>query len=157
MVSPTSMKKRAEPQYEWMGPPGALFIMLSLPLTIYFLYFACTPSSCLSLSPSSPDFLRLTNPLTAYGGWRGLLSSLFSVRATVVYVGWLLLHFVLYLVVPGKVVQGAPFDEHGRRLDYPLNGLQAHNARLEHSRRHQPSHSRATVSGAQASPRPSSA
>ena len=38
----------SRPHYEWMGPPGALFIMLSLPLVIYALYFLCERQHCLS-------------------------------------------------------------------------------------------------------------
>ena len=114
--------KRVDPfPYEWMGPPGALVIMLALPVVVYGLHFACNAAHCLSLDPLSPDFLRLDAPFTA--GLRPFLASLFSVRATVVYLLWLALHFVLYLVVPASVVQGSPLDEEGHRLSYPLNGL----------------------------------
>ena len=107
--------------YEWMGPPGAALIMLALPVVVYLLHFQCTPTSCLSLDPKSPDFLRVENPFSQ--GLYPLLSSLFSVRATCVYLGWLMLHVFLYLALPAKVVQGGPLDKEGNRLSYPLNGL----------------------------------
>ena len=107
--------------YEWMGPPGAAAIMLLLPLVVYALHFACTSDVCLSLQPGSPDFLRLDHPL--HLGLLPLLSSLFSLRASLLYLGWLALHFGLYLCVPGPVVRGGPLDERGNSLAYPLNGL----------------------------------
>ena len=107
--------------YEWMGPPGAAVILLTLPVVVYFLYFACTSAVCLSLQPSSPDFLRVDDPLR--DGLLPLLRSLVSVRAVLLYMGWLLLHFALYLVVPGSVVRGCPLDAQGHCLLYPLNGL----------------------------------
>ena len=55
------------------------------------------------------------------------LARLWSWRAFAVYCGWLLLHFVLYLVVPGGSVHGVTLDKHGNRLLYPTNGqLQQH-------------------------------
>ena len=107
--------------YEWLGPPGAAVLMASLPLTVYFLYYQCTATSCLSLDPKSPDFLHVQNPFSE--GLYPLLSSLFSIRATCIYLGWLGLHFLLYLTLPATVVQGVPLDKEGHRLSYPLNGL----------------------------------
>jgi hypothetical protein len=51
------------------------------------------------------------------------LSDLFSVRASIIYVSWLLLHYVLYLILPARIVQGTVINAKGDRLDYPLNGL----------------------------------
>ena len=36
------------PHYEWMGPPGALLIMLLVPAVMYALYFLCSPHYCLT-------------------------------------------------------------------------------------------------------------
>ncbi len=57
------------------------------------------------------------------------LSRLWSWRAFSVYVGWLLLHFALYAVVPGRQAVGVPLDRHGSRLRYPLNGKRIPHAR----------------------------
>ena len=54
-----------------------------------------------------------------------------------VYVGWLLLHCVLYVLVPGGEVQGVPLDRHGNRLTYPTNGqLRALRLAMEHATVH---------------------
>ncbi len=62
------------PHYEWMGPPGALFIMTSLPLVIYALYFLCEPARCIDLAhaPWQSAHRTATRPLTAA---RSLLSA----------------------------------------------------------------------------------
>ena len=55
------------------------------------------------------------------------LSRLWSWTAFAVYVGWLLLHFVLYLIVPGSRVSGVALDKRGNRLHYPINGEPMHS------------------------------
>ena len=51
-----------------------------------------------------------------------LSSRLWSWRAFAAYTGWLLLHTLLYRLVPGGRAQGVPLDERGNRLSYPTNG-----------------------------------
>lgn len=46
-------------KYEFMGPPGAAVIMLTLPLVVYGLYFGCNRTACPALNPSSADFLSV--------------------------------------------------------------------------------------------------
>jgi hypothetical protein len=46
-----------DPHYEWMGPPGALMIMVSLPIIVYALYFACNETGCITLTRGGSDFL----------------------------------------------------------------------------------------------------
>lgn len=76
----------------------------------------CCVVSCPLLSVSD-----LLSPLVSSRVW--------SLRAFVVYVGWLLLHFVLYLTVPASEVAGVTLDKQGNRLTYPTNGQlqQNHN------------------------------
>ena len=79
-----------------------------MPLSVCWLiavlccWLACSGGSWLSLSVGSARW------------W--------SWRAFAVYVCWLLLHFVLYLLVPGSRVRGVPLDKQGNRLDYSTNG-----------------------------------
>ena len=63
LAEPTTSSR---PHYEFLGPPGALFIMLAVPLLVYALYFLCSPRHCLSRTEwpwQSAHFTLLRPPL----------------------------------------------------------------------------------------------
>jgi protein-S-isoprenylcysteine O-methyltransferase Ste14 len=103
------------------GPIGAFVIMHFLPVFIYTLYFVCNADQVVSLNPLSPKFLKFTvNPLA--GGFAAFFERAFSLKITLIFAGWVLLHWLLYLVVPGPVVEGTPLkNAQGTRLLYRLN------------------------------------
>jgi hypothetical protein len=48
---------------------------------------------------------------------------LFSLHSTIVYISWLLLHFILHIIVPGPIVDGIALNTKGQKLQYKCNGL----------------------------------
>ncbi|XP_071784735.1 delta(14)-sterol reductase TM7SF2-like [Asterias amurensis] len=93
--------------YEFGGPFGAFFIMVSLPLFIYYLYFTCSKEECsLQLWPAHTC------------DWRDY----FDLEAALLFLGWMGLQAFFYLLPIGSVVKGLPL-RNGQRLDYKLNGF----------------------------------
>ncbi len=45
-------------KYEFFGPPGAITLLIFLPLVLFGLYFACNETQCISLNPFSSVFLH---------------------------------------------------------------------------------------------------
>ena len=97
--------------YEFMGPPGALAIILGLPAVCYGLVFFCNEDACLRLDslPSSFPDPPANMPL-------------FSVEACLVFLGWMAFCVAAHVALPGVVKQGTPLPD-GSRLTYKLNGL----------------------------------
>ena len=97
--------------YEFMGPPGALAIILGLPAVCYGLVFFCNEDACLRLDslPSSFPGPPANMPL-------------FSVDACLVFLGWMAFCVAAHVALPGVVKQGTPLPD-GSRLTYKLNGL----------------------------------
>jgi len=108
-------------EFEFGGPGGAIGIIISLPLTIYMLYFGCAQQECIS---SVPDAIRL--PSLLYDGLsRGFSEGgdlkLWSWEVTCIVFAWAALHFILYLVLPGPTAPGVKLQD-GSRLNYNMNG-----------------------------------
>eukprot|EP00047_Mylnosiga_fluctuans_P002604 m.225158 g.225158 ORF g.225158 m.225158 type:complete len:423 (+) comp11222_c0_seq1:25-1293(+) len=102
--------------FEFGGVLGAPFMLLSLPLTTYALYFLCPNASHCSILE--------VPPLPS-------LSSLFSLEAIGVFVAWFALQVLFYNVLPGDVGEGLPIKRlGGKRLKYKFNGLNALYASL---------------------------
>lgn len=40
------------PHFEFAGPPGAVAMLVCLPLLVFALYFGCNADQCVSLNPS---------------------------------------------------------------------------------------------------------
>ena len=105
-----------ESEYEFFGPPGAAFIVISLPLVVYALYYLASPDGRLLVSLSPP---RIALPELQFS-W----SSLFEIQAFAVIVGWFVFQVFLERVLPGKVVEGVVLSN-GKRLKYTMNGFLA--------------------------------
>ncbi|XP_022081508.1 delta(14)-sterol reductase-like [Acanthaster planci] len=93
--------------YEFGGPIGTLFIMLTLPPFIYYLYFTCSKDICR---------LQLL-PAFSYD-WRDY----YDREAYLLFLGWIALQAFFYMLPVGSVVKGLPL-RNGRRLEYRLNGF----------------------------------
>nr|AIJ01350.1 lamin 2b receptor [Patiria miniata]AIK20547.1 lamin B receptor 2 [Patiria miniata] len=93
--------------YEFGGPIGAFFIMVSLPLFIYYLYFTCSKTLCkLQLLPACTH------------DWRDY----YDRDAYLIFLGWMVLQVFLFMLPVGSVVKGLPLRT-GQRLEYRLNGF----------------------------------
>ncbi|KAM4860890.1 LOW QUALITY PROTEIN: delta(14)-sterol reductase LBR [Thomomys bottae] len=94
---------------EFGGVPGALLIMLGLPVSLFLLLSMC--------AQEDPSLRNFPPPLPAWG-------DLWEARVCGVYVLWFLVQALFYLLPVGKVVEGTPLVD-GRRLQYRLNGFYA--------------------------------
>lgn len=104
------MGKHQKHDFEFFGPYGPGAIMVFLPLVCYGLVYGCTRTSCLSVFPD----LKLPTPQVS-------LNNLFSLEATLVFLGWMGAITLLHLLLPGQRVQGVVLPN-GGKLTYKLNG-----------------------------------
>ncbi|WFC99134.1 Delta(14)-sterol reductase [Malassezia yamatoensis] len=102
---------------EFGGTPGALFVIISVTITMYYLTFACNPTLGCDLT------LPLQDPegLVAYAR-HYFLSSFVDTRGWAIYFGWYAYCVVAWMILPGKWVKGLPLRT-GRRLDYKINAF----------------------------------
>lgn len=97
--------------YEFFGPVGATFLVLTLPLTTYALYFLCPSAAHCSLFELPP--------LPSAG-------DLFNLEAFAVFLAWFAFQALLYVVLPGGEGEGLPIKRlNNQRLKYKFNGLNA--------------------------------
>ena len=79
-------KKNKNIHYEFGGPIGTFFIIIGLPVVIYFLFFICNKDICYissSLSSISFDWNEFFRYFLSYLSW----NKLFSIEATYIYIG----------------------------------------------------------------------
>ena len=99
--------------YEFMGPPGALSIIVGLPLVCYALVLFCNADQCVRL-----DLSNLPSALPSPPGGMPL----FTPEACAVFLGWMAYCVALHLILPGVRKQGVQLSN-GERLTYKLNGM----------------------------------
>src|SRR6266566_7175765 len=86
--------------------------MLILPAIVYYLYF-CVAFNGGGMIPGR------------HADWHGFLGAIRpTVGALVAYPAWMIFQALLFLVLPGRTVEGLPLKD-GSRLRYRLNGLAA--------------------------------
>ena len=110
-TGPMENPKTPDHEMEFGGPPGALSIMIALPLVIYGLFFFCTGQYCISPSNISQVLQHLPSSL----------DEVFSLKALLVVVVWMLFLIVLERLLPGKIVDGMALRDK-TKLQYKLNG-----------------------------------
>ncbi len=93
------------------GPAGAVLLTALLPLIVCYLWSAVSQHAGSLWLPRSLGDVRALVPLP-------------TARACLFYGAWLLLHAILAVIAPGKIVEGATLRD-GKRLPYKLNGLAA--------------------------------
>jgi len=81
-------EKNKNIHYEFGGPIGTFFIIIGLPVVIYFLFFICNKDTCYissssSLSSISFDWNEFFRYFLSYLSW----NKLFSIEATYIYIG----------------------------------------------------------------------
>ncbi|KAI9209915.1 ergosterol biosynthesis ERG4/ERG24 [Polychytrium aggregatum] len=99
--------------YEFFGPVGAAVLVPLLIVTTLGLFPLCTKESC------SPLVL-VTDPQSVLDNIAAL--KWWDWKAAGVYMLWISFHFVGYLVVPGRIIEGTMLRNNSR-LKYKINGL----------------------------------
>jgi hypothetical protein len=92
-------------KYEFGGPIGTFFTILSLPLVVCGLYLLCNDEFCLK-NPFEFDFHQWYHQIVVPAA-----SHLFSWTATMIYLGWMVFHVLLERILPGEVVEGPPLPD----------------------------------------------
>lgn len=120
-MAPSSTSSSAAPplnpvtkEFEWFGPIGATFLVLSLPLTTIVLNALCGPDACDLLiadfmTPISNEIARSIPALP----W-----------VLAVETAWILFHCVFYLLPIGERVKGGAL-RNGKKLTYNMNAIHA--------------------------------
>ena len=97
-------------EYEFLGPPGALFVSVVCPALVFGLIFLCNEDGC---------------PPRDFSKWRGLLlsslSELVDWKAIKWYISFNVALALLWIVLPGRWARGRPLRD-GTVLEYKCNG-----------------------------------
>lgn len=112
-------QKSGAVEYEFFGPVGTFALLFVLPAVVYFLFFSCNAEGCVSVSP-----LYIPEGIKSLPA----LESLFSTRGTLIFLGWFAFQAIMYIVLPGKWVEGTVLSD-GTRLSYKMNGAWLLNVR----------------------------
>lgn len=91
------------------GPAGALALIIVMPTISFYVWSAVAQHGGSLWLPSSVAELAAMVPVPTWD-------------AAAIFAAWLALQAVLYVVGPGRVVQGWP-TEHGERAEYRINGV----------------------------------
>ncbi|KAG0205239.1 erg24, C-14 sterol reductase [Mortierella sp. GBA30] len=132
------------PNYEFMGPTGALAMVTFMPMVTYGLYFNCRPGfGCLPVRlnhsdeiwwPLSLDSL-FSNPLQVPTKLIQFFLSTWDRDAFLIYSAYMAFLFICYFIIPGPVIEGTvvagvggnPVSVKGsrrtHRLKYKVNSL----------------------------------
>ncbi|KAI0731964.1 ERG4/ERG24 ergosterol biosynthesis protein [Fomitopsis betulina] len=103
-------------KYEFFGPPGALFVTLSVPITTYALYFGCSEASggCPPQLSTETILAALNDPKW----WKGL----WGTEAAFLYLGWYAFCVAAWFVLPGDWVEGVTMRT-GEKKKYKINAF----------------------------------
>lgn len=97
--------------YEFLGPPGALFVSLICPVIVFGLIFLCNENGC---------------PPRDMSTWKDQLPTSFwdfvDWKAVKWYFSFQVALALLWLVLPGKWAPGRPLRD-GTVLEYKCNGM----------------------------------
>jgi hypothetical protein len=110
--------------YEFLGPPGALFVTLVVPITTYALYFGCSEKTggCPPALNTIPDRVKVS--LSDLNWWKGL----WDTEAALLYAAWYAFCVVAWAVLPGDRVEGVTMRT-GEKKKYKINGVFHHFCR----------------------------
>ncbi|KAJ3195525.1 erg24, C-14 sterol reductase [Irineochytrium annulatum] len=100
--------------FEFSGPYFVPVVVMGMTIAPILLYTLCDAKAC---PPNLP---------TVLADWRSYFLPLdhFSLECVLAVFTWQVLHFVLYLVLPGERVRGTLLRD-GKTLIYPINGFRA--------------------------------
>ncbi|KAF9931759.1 erg24, C-14 sterol reductase [Mortierella alpina] len=126
-----------KPEYEFLGPPGAVGMLTVLPLITYGLYYNCRAGfGCIPAYWDAKDGFWPSigsNPAQYPAELWSFLRSTWDLDAFFVYSAFMVFLFVTYFVIPGHVVEGAVVggvggspltkDRSNYKLKYKVNAL----------------------------------
>ena len=121
-ASGQSLKNGRTVEYEFMGPPGAVAIILGLPILMLCLTTFCEENTgCVHLR-AQPPFFEIPLPAGAGSLTDSLLASVgsFHPKAAGVYLAWMSYQVLMHLVLPGRWVTGTKLPDGSPALDYKL-------------------------------------
>lgn len=120
MSSPKKTSKELNPKstsYEFLGPPGAAFIIFAVPITTYSLYYGCSEATGGCPPPLNSIQERVTTSLSNPDFWK----SLWDTQAFLLYLGWYAFTVLAWAILPGDIVEGTPLRSGGKKK-YKING-----------------------------------
>lgn len=125
--SSTTLNPRTT-SYEFLGPPGALFITLAVPIVTYSLFFACSEQTA-GCPPPLPDFVpNIIDSVTNLNWWKGLWDN----KVTLLYFAWYAFCVISWKVLPGDWVEGVTLRT-GQKLKYKINGSSQETLFADHT------------------------
>ncbi|KAI0917000.1 hypothetical protein AcW1_007690 [Taiwanofungus camphoratus] len=116
MSSPETTLNPRTKGYEFFGPPGALFVTLSVPIMSYALYFGCSEET--GGCPPPISMPAIIDALTSWDWWKGL----WDTQATLMYLGWYSFCVAAWYVLPGDWIEGVPLRTGGKKK-YKINAF----------------------------------
>lgn len=102
--------------YEFLGPPGALFITTTVPIVTYSLFFACSEQT-----GCPPPLANLVPNIIDSAGDPNFWKSFWNTEATLLYFAWYAFCVISWWVLPGDWVEGVTLRT-GQKLKYKING-----------------------------------
>ncbi|TFK48660.1 ERG4/ERG24 ergosterol biosynthesis protein [Heliocybe sulcata] len=117
-MSDTKQLNPRTQHYEFLGPPGALFITLSVPLTLYALYFTCSEAAGGCPPPFDTLFVGAVRACNDLAWWKNL----WDTQATVLYFSWYSFCVAAWAILPGDWVEGVRLRNGGVQK-YKINAF----------------------------------
>ncbi|KAH8930127.1 ERG4/ERG24 ergosterol biosynthesis protein [Atractiella rhizophila] len=121
----TSTKYEAQPRshhYEFLGPPGAFFITLTVPIFTYLFAIFCNEGGC----PARPLDKFLANDF-----WRiATEANYVDLKAWGVYAAWYAWTVLCWAILPGEWYEGVLLRDGKTKLQYKINAFSTFIATL---------------------------
>ncbi|KZT11974.1 ERG4/ERG24 ergosterol biosynthesis protein, partial [Laetiporus sulphureus 93-53] len=115
----TTTTKELNPRtrsYEFLGPPGALFVTLSVPATTYAIYYGCSEET--GGCPPPIALPAIIDALSDPAWWKGL----WDTEAMSMYLGWYAFCVAAWFILPGDWVEGVQM-RNGQKKQYKVNAF----------------------------------
>jgi Delta14-sterol reductase len=104
--------------YEFLGPPGALFVSAVVPFLTFAFSFACSEKAggCPSSYATLPS--QLIETVQDVEWWKAQ----WDPEGFAVYFGWYAFCILSWVILPGDWVEGLP-TRTGQKIKYKINGM----------------------------------
>ncbi|KAJ8659068.1 hypothetical protein O0I10_005106 [Lichtheimia ornata] len=112
--------------YEFGGPFGVVGMMIGFPMMMCYFAMSLTLHEGHFFFPSEFTVEGIKEWFATEIVEKGIPAVLPTIKATKIYMGYVLFSFILAYIMPGPVVHGLPIPSlKGKRLPYVCNGLSA--------------------------------
>ncbi|KAI0086592.1 ERG4/ERG24 ergosterol biosynthesis protein [Irpex rosettiformis] len=105
-------------KYEFLGPPGALLIILGVPTIVFGLYFGCSENSGGCPPPLAVVNLGIIDAVSNISWWK----SLWGTQACAAYLAWYSFTVIAWFTLPGDWIEGTLMRD-GSRKKYKINAF----------------------------------